>query len=148
MHVLIGTDGSDDANEAARQALTLLAPCDKVTVLLIAETPAAATVGMESGFSGGMARPEEVDAAWDAANAEAAATVETTIAALDTTAPVDRLVDHGDPGPTICRLAGELDVDVVVVGSRGRGAIRRALLGSVSTHVAANAPCSVLIGRA
>lgn len=147
MHVLIGTDGSEDANEAASGALSLLAPCDKVTVLLIADIPGAATAGMESGFSGGMARPEEIDAAWEALNAESAASLESTVAALSTTASIDRLIDHGDPGPVICRVAEELDADVIVVGSRGRGAIRRALLGSVSTYVAANAPCSVLIGR-
>jgi nucleotide-binding universal stress UspA family protein len=48
----------------------------------------------------------------------------------------------------ICERAEELSVDVVVVGSRGRGAIRRALLGSVSSHVVHNAPCPVLVVRA
>ena len=43
--------------------------------------------------------------------------------------------------------AKELDVDVIVIGSRGRGAIRRALLGSVSSHVVHNAPCPVLVIR-
>jgi nucleotide-binding universal stress UspA family protein len=35
----------------------------------------------------------------------------------------------------------------VVVGSRGRGGIRRALLGSVSDYVVRNAPCSVVVTR-
>jgi nucleotide-binding universal stress UspA family protein len=45
-------------------------------------------------------------------------------------------------------LARDLSVDVVAVGSRGHGAIRRALLGSVSTHVLSNAPCPVIVVRA
>ena len=53
----------------------------------------------------------------------------------------------GAPGPDLCRLADELSADVVAVGSRGQGAIRRALLGSVSTHVVNNAPCAVMVLR-
>jgi nucleotide-binding universal stress UspA family protein len=36
-------------------------------------------------------------------------------------------------------------VDAIVIGSRGRGAIKRALLGSVSTHVANNTECPVIV---
>ena len=61
---------------------------------------------------------------------------------------IEHRTEIGDPGQTICRVAGELGVDVVVVGSRGRGAVKRALLGSVSGHVVHNAPCPVLVIRA
>ena len=47
----------------------------------------------------------------------------------------------------LCRVAEEIAADLVVVGSRGRGVIQRALLGSVSTHVVHNAPCPVMIVR-
>ena len=65
-----------------------------------------------------------------------------------TAAQVDTVVQVGSAGPEICRLARDLSVDVVAVGSRGHGAIRRALLGSVSTHVLSNAPCPVIVVRA
>ncbi len=147
-HVLIATDGSADAVAAAGQALGLLAPADKVTVLCAVEAPAAATAGQESGFAGGLAEPEVIDAAWDAVRDEARGALEQTVAVLGATPTVERRIEAGSPGPVICRVAEELAADVVVVGSRGRGAIRRALLGSVSTHVANNAPCPVLIVRA
>jgi nucleotide-binding universal stress UspA family protein len=37
--------------------------------------------------------------------------------------------------------------DLIVVGSRGKGGLRRLLLGSVAEFVARHAPCSVLIAR-
>ena len=48
---------------------------------------------------------------------------------------------------TVCRIAGELGVDVIVVGSHGRGAIERLLLGSVSDQIVRHAPCPVLVIR-
>ena len=150
MHVLIGTDGSDDAIAAATQALAILAPADTITILAVGETPAAATAGFESGFAGGVASPDEVDAAWKAVEGATSSSIEVTADAVAAGAgtTIDRRAEIGDPGQTICRIAGELDVDVVVVGSRGRGAVKRALLGSVSGHVVHNAPCPVLVIRA
>ena len=54
----------------------------------------------------------------------------------------------GDPAEAICRVATELRVDLIVVGSRGPGRLDRLLLGSVSRAVVEQAPCSVLVVRA
>ena len=53
----------------------------------------------------------------------------------------------GDAAKEIVELAEELEVGLVVLGSRGLGGIRRALMGSVSTSVLRHAHCSVLIVR-
>jgi nucleotide-binding universal stress UspA family protein len=58
------------------------------------------------------------------------------------------LVWEGDPGPSIVEAAGAEHVDLVVVGTRGRSRVERAVLGSVSDHVVRNAPCPVLVVRA
>ena len=47
----------------------------------------------------------------------------------------------------IVELAEDLDADLVVVGSRGLGGVRRALMGSVSDSVARHAHCPVLVAR-
>ncbi len=59
---------------------------------------------------------------------------------------VERVVTEGSAGEVLVQASG--DADLVVVGSRGRGGLRGALLGSVSSHVAQHAPCPVVIVRA
>jgi nucleotide-binding universal stress UspA family protein len=49
---------------------------------------------------------------------------------------VQVIVRSGDPAPTLLELADQLDVDLVVVGSRGRGGPAELLLGSVARTVA------------
>jgi K+-sensing histidine kinase KdpD len=44
-------------------------------------------------------------------------------------------------------LAEELEVDLIVVGTRGRSVIRRALMGSVSDSVVRHARCPVVVAR-
>ncbi len=147
MRVLIGTDGSDDAISAATRALPLLATPDTVTVVCITEPSGLETAGLESGFGGGIASPEDIATEQAAAHQVATDALDRTAAALSTTAVVERRVEIGEPGSMLCRLAEDLGADMVVVGSRGRGAIRRALMGSVSTHVVNNAPCPVVVVR-
>jgi nucleotide-binding universal stress UspA family protein len=145
MLILVGTDGSEDAAAAAARGVSVLAPAERVVVLSVIQAPAVATQGMESGFAGGMASEETVDAAWSAATSDADQAIERTIAALPADTPAEPRVETGEPGLTICRVADELDADVIVLGTRGRGAIKRALLGSVSTHVTNNAGRPVLV---
>ncbi len=53
----------------------------------------------------------------------------------------------GRPAEQIVNLSEELGAGVVVVGSRGLSALRRALLGSVSESVVRHAPCPVFVVR-
>ncbi|HSK84906.1 MAG TPA: universal stress protein [Rubrobacter sp.] len=53
----------------------------------------------------------------------------------------------GSPVAEILRLAQELAVDLIVVGSRGLGRWKRLTLGSVSEGVVYHAPCPVLVLR-
>jgi nucleotide-binding universal stress UspA family protein len=62
-------------------------------------------------------------------------------------AAVESSVVVGRPSEEIVSAAGEPGVDLVVVGTRGRGPLTRLLLGSVSERVLHHAACSVLVVR-
>ena len=53
----------------------------------------------------------------------------------------------GRPDREIVSLAEEINAGLIVMGSRGRGGLRRALLGSVSDSVVHHAHCPVLVVR-
>lgn len=53
----------------------------------------------------------------------------------------------GRPDREILDLADDLDADMIVVGSRGLGGVRRMLLGSVSDSVVEHALCTVMVVR-
>jgi nucleotide-binding universal stress UspA family protein len=58
---------------------------------------------------------------------------------------VDQKLESGDPAKKIVEVADKAEYDLIVMGSRGLGAIGRFLLGSVSDHVGHYANRSVLI---
>lgn len=148
MHILVGTDGSHSAIAAATRALQLFASAETVTLLTTTLEPLEATQGLESGFAGGIASPEQIEAGFQRVNDEARAALAATMAALQSTSrpPLIReRIEIGDPGARLCSVAAELMADVIVVGSRGHGAVKRVLLGSVSSYVVHHAQCPVLV---
>lgn len=143
MHVLIATDGSDLSIEAARTGFGLLGRPERVTLLtVLTELPGDDAGGFESSVY----TPEEQERAWNAELREAGAELARTAQALSG-GRVDKRIELGEPAHTITRVADELDVDVIVVGSHGRSGISRLLLGSTSEHVVRSAPCPVLVVR-
>jgi nucleotide-binding universal stress UspA family protein len=58
---------------------------------------------------------------------------------------VERRVTFGDPAEQLAALAADEQAELVVVTSRGRHGLRSALLGSVSSKLAATAPCPVVV---
>ena len=103
-----------------------------------------------SGFAGGVIDEQEyadmVGARRDAADTILRDAV--TALGLDGVATVETLAVEGDPGRALCDLAAERGATVIVAGSRGRGGLKRAVLGSVSDHLVRNAPCPVLVSSA
>ncbi|WP_206831278.1 universal stress protein [Alicyclobacillus fructus] len=60
---------------------------------------------------------------------------------------VEFRVEHGSPAERIVHAADEAGADLVVLGSHGKNAVDRLLLGSVSTAVLHRAKQAVLVVR-
>jgi len=60
----------------------------------------------------------------------------------------ERLLVDGDPATEILRLAGEMNADLVVMGTHGRTGLSRLLMGSVAEQVVRRVDCPVLTVKA
>ena len=146
MHALIATDGSDISVEAARRGAALLAPT-KVTLLTVADTSISEDSGA-GGMEGNLLSPAESERARQTILAEGDDELSETIAAMGLDpAIVDRKLVEGASGQMICHVADEVDADVVVVGSHGRGFFKRVIIGSISEYVIHHCSRPVLVVR-
>jgi nucleotide-binding universal stress UspA family protein len=143
--ILLCTDGSDEALRALSAGLDLLGRHhDLVLVSVMDGLDAAALVG--SGHAGPDVSGEE----YDDQVALARQTANRAIEEAQNELTLDSAEVHvlsGHPGEAICQLATQLSARAVVVGSRGRGGLRRLFLGSISDHIVRHAPCSVVVTR-
>ncbi|THU71907.1 hypothetical protein C4D60_Mb04t06470 [Musa balbisiana] len=57
----------------------------------------------------------------------------------------ETISEVGDPKEAICEAVEKLKIDLLIVGSHGKGAIQRVFLGSVSNYCVHNAKCPVLV---
>jgi nucleotide-binding universal stress UspA family protein len=146
MHALIATDGSEVSLDAARRAVALLAPT-KVTLLTVADTAVAEDSGA-GGFESNLMSPEESAQArleiLDEGRDELSDTIEKI--GVDPSI-VERRLEEGAAGATVCAVAAEISPDVVVVGSHGRGFFKRIVIGSVSEYVTRHCEAPVLVIR-
>jgi nucleotide-binding universal stress UspA family protein len=142
--VIAAVDGSEHAIVAARQGLELLGGSrDVVLVSAIESVDPMLVTG--TGMAGGTMSTETYEQTNALQEEEGRRIVIEAAAALGIEGSAELRVERGNPGPTLCELAGELEADAIVVGSRGHGGLKRAVLGSVSDHVVRNAPCPVVV---
>lgn len=142
--VLVCTDGSELAQAAAGAGLALLVPADRVVIVTVVGEPAMTLPYDASGMGGAVLTPEEVAQIQQDMRAVGQDAVD-RIAATITVDEYETKILTGSPGHAICALAAEVGATTVILGSRGHGGIKRALLGSVSDHVVRHSPCPVLV---
>ena len=141
--IVVGTDGSESAQEAVRQAVELAARLGATLRIVSAYEPVPAGRLREE------AQQVPPDLQWminpredvDATLAEAAQ------AARGAGVAVRSYAREGDPADAILDVAEERGADLIVVGNKGMTGAKRFLLGSVPNKVSHHAPCSVLIVR-
>ena len=135
-HVLVAFDASPEAQLALAHAVAM-AQVYRAKVALVAVVPPPPLLSWQA--PGGMlgiheAEQEELEKALR----EAADGVP------DDLSVTTQLLD-GDPARELLRLARDGDFDVIVMGSRGRGRVTAALLGSVSNRVMHDADVPVIV---
>jgi nucleotide-binding universal stress UspA family protein len=142
--IVVGTDGSETAKEAVRQA-TELAKVIGASILLVSayEPVSEARLRQErrdvpEDVSWIVNPREDVQAVLDDA---AEKMRETGVKEVETFAR------EGDPADAILDVAEERNADLIVVGNKGMTGARRFLLGSVPNKVSHHAPCNVMIVR-
>ena len=141
--ILLCTDGSDLALGALRQALPLLAPAERTVVLTVtAEEDPTLVAG--TGFAAGVISAEQQVELLQRAQRAAEDLLDHTVAELGLTG-AETVILGGDAGHAICDLAESLPASIIVLGTRGNGGLRRAVMGSTSDHVVRHAPCPVLV---
>jgi nucleotide-binding universal stress UspA family protein len=141
--IVVGTDGSETAGEAVRQAIELAKPLGAKLQIVSAYEPVADTRLREEAQQvpedlQWMVNPkEDVEATLSQAKEQAA----------DAGIDVETFARQGDPADAILDVAEEKGSDLIVVGNKGMTGAKRFLLGSVPNKVSHHAPCSVLIIR-
>jgi nucleotide-binding universal stress UspA family protein len=141
--IVVGTDGSETAGEAVRQAVELA----KVTGAKIHLVSAYEPVPNQRLRQEQQEAPEDMQ--WmvnpredvDATLSDAGEKVK------EAGVEVEEFARQGDPADAILDVAEETKSDLIVVGNKGMTGARRFLLGSVPNKVSHHAPCSVLIIR-
>jgi len=141
--IVVGTDGSETATSAVKQAVDLATQIGAKLELVSAYEPVSDQRLREERTEvpddlQWMVNPrEDVDATLnDAAEIAKEAGVD-----------VEVFARQGDPADAILDVAEEQKADLIIVGNKGMTGAKRFLLGSVPNKVSHHAPCSVLIIR-
>src|SRR3954471_8221029 len=141
--IVVGTDGSDTARQAVRQAVALAAAVGASSEVVCAYEPVAGQRLRDD------ARAAPPDLQWTInAREDVEATLREAAAEVEAAGvPVATYAREGDPADAILDVAEERGADLIVVGNKGMTGAKRFLLGSVPNKVSHHAPCSVLIIR-
>lgn len=139
--ILVGVDGSAESRSAAHKAAELSRALG--AQLLIAHVVAPQPPTLVANDYGGAAEK------WDLAERDYAAALlrEMEQMCRSEADSIETTTATGQPADALADLARSAQVELVVVGHRGRGAVKRFLLGSVSGRLAQISAKPVLIVR-
>ncbi|HEU6440065.1 MAG TPA: universal stress protein [Terriglobales bacterium] len=134
--ILLATDGSPASEPASEQAIDLATQLQ--ARLLVVSVFAASSRPSEASTETAV-----VDSRDSLTNKAQAIVQRAKAAGADATF----LVWEGEPGEAIVAASDSENVDLIVVGSHGRGSVGRFFIGSVSDYVVRHAHCPVMVVR-
>jgi nucleotide-binding universal stress UspA family protein len=133
--IVCGVDGSDGARKAARVADNLAQDLG-VRLVLVHAAPVAPSVMYGVPFDSDAFQREVL---------EDGRRLLEDVASTCRAAEVSQRAELGSPIEVLMRTLKEEGADLLVVGTRGRGAMRSVLLGSVAHEMLAVSPCPVVV---
>jgi nucleotide-binding universal stress UspA family protein len=133
-NIVVAYDGSDGARAALEKAVAI-AGRDAAALTVVESVPEQLPALVPGA-------PRSTD---PAKAAETRKELRAAVDALDPSLQASPWAVGGPPAKAIHAVAEDIDADLIVTGSRGRGPIRSAVLGSVSTEILQGASCDVLV---
>ncbi len=143
--ILVAIDGSPQSDKAAEEAVRLASISGskfKSRLYAVLVLPSMKTPSFTDFFPD---KPATELPGWEEKRDRLFYVVEKV--AAEAGVDLESLVIYGDPAEELMMMASEKNCDVIVVGSSGKGRVKRTLLGSVSSKISSHAHCSVYIVR-
>jgi nucleotide-binding universal stress UspA family protein len=138
-NILVAVDGSPDAEQALTEAIDLAVSEHARLTLVTAVCQPPATAYLANAEVGRLAEDAQVDAE---------AILDRASERVPDAVPVSVMLTERPIRAALMDQVAKGEHDLVVMGSRGRGAVRAALLGSASHYVLHHSPVPVLIVHA
>ena len=140
-NILVSIDGSAHADRALTEAIDMAEAANAKLTILTAVTQPSPWAYVGSGGAAAQALNEELDH-------EADKIIRRALARLPQGMPVTKIVTHEPVRAALMRRIEEAGHDLLVMGSRGRGTVKSAVLGSVSQYMLHRSPIPVLVVHA
>lgn len=138
MKILLPVDGSEHSARVARHVIRMVHGCADYQILLLnVQAP------IDAPELRGHMPAREIEAMQETRGGDAMASARTLLDAAGV--GYEPAVALGPVAENITRIASERSCDAIVMGSRGAGALRNALMGSVTTEVIRLAECPVTV---
>ena len=142
--IVVGTDGSDNAAIAVRRAAELAKAGGGTLHVVHAYQPMShGQLAMGATNMGPAVDVDQINAGITDHAGTVCANAATAAAAEGVSVETHSVA--GDPTDALISVAESEHADLVVVGNRGMGSVKRFFLGSVPNKISHHAPCSVLI---
>ena len=136
--ILVATDGSDESHLAIEKGMHL-AQLENAELHLV-----------HVGFLSEWVHPDTLSSQqYERLEQEAQDLLDEEVASVEDAGGTvaDAHLRMGEADSEIIELSEELDADLIVLGTRGRDALKRVVLGSDSANVVQYAPCTVMVVR-